>query len=56
MADSIAFVFIIIFFVSICVGFFLTDCCIGLCDEDTIQNESDTTISQIHDGENHVEL
>ena len=56
MADSIIVAIIVILFVCICIGCFPSECCMGICDDDTIKNESDTTISQIHDGENHVEL
>ena len=56
MNNSIVFALIIILFVCICIGCFLSECCMGICDDDTIKNEGDTTISQIHEEENHVEL
>uniref|UniRef100_A0A6C0EIY8 Uncharacterized protein n=1 Tax=viral metagenome TaxID=1070528 RepID=A0A6C0EIY8_9ZZZZ len=56
MIDNIIFMIIVLILVCICVGCFFSDCCIDLCDNDTIKNESDITISKIHEETNHVEL
>jgi len=56
MANGAIIEIIVIIFICILVGCFLSECCMCLCDDDTIKNESDTTISQIHEEANHVEL
>ena len=49
MIDGVTFVLIIILLACICVGCFLTDCCMKVCDEEMqIEEESDITISTIH--------
>jgi hypothetical protein len=56
MADSVVFAIIIILFVCILVGCFISECCLCVCDDDILINENDATISQIHEETNHIEL